>query len=156
MKPSLLLMVPLLDGFKQTLGRYYDCHDYSSLNEQQLEVITPLVRGIVSAANASVPRTLISQLPALEMISVLGVGYDGVDLDAALISALREGKILAAGLDVFSDEPAVSQELRELPNVVLTPHMASGTEATVQAMMEMVLDNLRSYFEGKPVLNRVN
>ncbi|MGO1499918.1 MAG: NAD(P)-dependent oxidoreductase, partial [Marinobacter sp.] len=78
-----------------------------------------------------------------------------VDEDA-LISALRDGKILAAGLDVFCDEPHVSQALTDLPNVVLTPHMASTTESTVQAMLDLNFNNLAAHFSGTPVLNQVN
>ena len=76
--------------------------------------------------------------------------------EKALISALQEGKILAAGLDVFSDEPHVPQALKDLPNVVLTPHIASTTEATVQAMLALTFENLVTYFSGKSVSNQVN
>lgn len=78
--------------------------------------------------------------------------------EPALISALSERRILAAGLDVFSNEPDVAPALRTLPNVVLTPppHMAGSTESTAQAMLQMALKNVRDYFNGKAVLSRVN
>ena len=76
--------------------------------------------------------------------------------EQALVEALRERRILAAGLDVFGDEPHVSQALLELPNVVLTPHMASNTDATVQAMLDLTFDNLARYFAGEAVLTQVN
>lgn len=75
--------------------------------------------------------------------------------ELALVRALREGKTLAAGLDVFNHEPVISPELRDLPNVVLTPHMASSTETTVRTMMNMVLENLRNHFDGRPVINQL-
>ena len=56
----------------------------------------------------------------------------------------------AAGLDVFEDEPHVPEALRALPNVVLTPHVASLTVETRQAMGQLVVDNLLAHFAGKP------
>lgn len=310
MKTALLLLSSLPDSFINHLSEHFDCHLYASLDEQQFLAVAPSVRGIVTAANSSVTQAFIARLPALEIISVLGVGYDGIDLDAArehnvlvtntpglstediadfamtlllcaarqvlaadrfvrqgewvtgrypmtprvfgrrigivglgrigkavalraeafgmsiaytgrtqktdlpyqwfsdvralaasvdylmvcasggpdtngmineavlaelgpsgvlvniargsivdeeaLVSALRNGQILAAGLDVFCDEPHIPQALKDLPNVVLTPHMASTTEASVQAMFDLAFDNLEAHFSGKPVLTQVN
>jgi len=72
--------------------------------------------------------------------------------EAALVSALREGRLGAAGLDVFEHEPKVPAELLAMDNVVLTPHIASSTDETMTAMGECVLDNLRSWFAGKGAL----
>lgn len=309
MKPTLLLLCPLPDSFMVRLREHFDCHWYSLLDEKCFMALAPTVRGIVATAESSVPRVLIARLPVLEIISVLGVGYDGIDLEAArehnvrvthtpglstediadfaialllcaarqvltadrfvrrgewaagrhpmtarvfggrmgivglgrigravalraqafgmsiaytgltpkadvhyrwcndvqalaasvdylvvcasggadthgminaavlaelgpggvliniargsivdehaLVEALRERKILAAGLDVFCDEPHVSPALLALPNVVLTPHMASTTNATVQAMLDLTLDNLATHFAGEPVLTQV-
>ena len=74
-----------------------------------------------------------------------------VDQDA-LISALRSGAILAAGLDVFANEPNVPQALCEMENVVLLPHVGSATFATRAAMGRLVVDNLEAWFAGaRPV-----
>lgn len=310
MKPDLLFLINLPEAILKNLSEHYNCHLHSALDKQQFLAIAPSVRAVVSSAESTVPGELIAKLPALEIISVMGVGYDGVDLDAArkhnvcvtntpglstediadftmglllcaarqihtadqyvrngkwvqgrypmtgrvfggrmgivglgrigkavalraeafgmsiaytgrskkpdetyawhddvkalaadvdflvicasagpetqgmindevltalgprgvlvniargsivdeqaLICALQEGKILAAGLDVFSDEPHVPQALKDLPNVVLTPHMASTTEATVQAMFALTFENLATYFSGQPALNQVN
>lgn len=69
-----------------------------------------------------------------------------VDQDA-LISALGDGTILAAGLDVYADEPHVPTALLELPNAVLLPHVGSGSEHTRNAMGRLVADNLVAWFE---------
>src|SRR6185369_14567370 len=73
----------------------------------------------------------------------------------ALTDALVNGRLGAAGLDVFHDEPNVPAALVALDNVVLTPHVASSTEETVQAMSDCVVDNLVSWFEGRGALTPV-
>ena len=77
-----------------------------------------------------------------------------VDQDA-LIEALQTGAIAGAALDVFADEPHVPPELLALDNVVLTPHMASATWQTRQAMADLALGNLQAHFAGRPVLTPV-
>lgn len=73
----------------------------------------------------------------------------------ALIAALREGKILTAGLDVFEDEPRVPQELIDHPGLVLLPHIGSGSVRTREAMGQLVVDNLFSWFSDKGALTPV-
>jgi lactate dehydrogenase-like 2-hydroxyacid dehydrogenase len=77
-----------------------------------------------------------------------------VDQDA-LVSALLEGRIAGAGLDVFADEPRVPEALFALDTVVLQPHQASGTIETRAAMGKLVIDNLVAWSEGKPLLTPV-
>jgi lactate dehydrogenase-like 2-hydroxyacid dehydrogenase len=69
--------------------------------------------------------------------------------DAALIVALRDGTILAAGLDVYEKEPNVPVELIALGNAVLLPHVGSATQHTRTAMANLVVDNLLSWVDGK-------
>jgi gluconate 2-dehydrogenase len=69
-----------------------------------------------------------------------------------LATALRQGTMAAAGLDVFEGEPAVHPDLLTLPNVVLTPHIASATLPTRLAMAELAAANLLGFLlHGKPV-----
>ncbi len=308
-KPVLLLHCALPARFVERLAEQFDCHQQSQLDDSQFTTLAPTVRGLVASGESSVTREQIARLPALEIIAVLGVGYDGIDLDAArdhnvrvthtpglssediadfamalllcatrqvlsadrfvrqggwaagrypmttrvsggrlgilglgrigravatraeafgmrvaytgrtqnadlpyrwcgdlqtlaasvdflvicasggpathglvdnsvldalgpggvlvniargpivdeeaLLQALRERRILAAGLDVFGDESRVPAALLDLPNVVLTPHMASTTEATVQAMLDLAFENLAAHFSGKPLLTPV-
>jgi lactate dehydrogenase-like 2-hydroxyacid dehydrogenase len=72
-----------------------------------------------------------------------------------LIEALKSGVIAGAGLDVFDGEPTVPDELLEMENVVLTPHIASSTHETRRAMADLVIANLDAHFSGKPVLTPV-
>ena len=75
--------------------------------------------------------------------------------EPVLIAALKDGRLGAAGLDVFYDEPKVPEELRALENVVMTPHVASSTEETMRAMGECVIGNLTSWFAGKGALTPI-
>ncbi|GMH03686.1 hypothetical protein Nepgr_005525 [Nepenthes gracilis] len=72
-----------------------------------------------------------------------------------LVSALVEGRLAGAGLDVFENEPHVPEELFKLDNVVLLPHVGSGTVETRRVMADLVLGNLEAHFLGKPLLTPV-
>jgi lactate dehydrogenase-like 2-hydroxyacid dehydrogenase len=72
-----------------------------------------------------------------------------------LVKALLECRLGGAGLDVFENEPHVPQELWNMDNVVLLPHVASGTLDTRRAMADLVSGNLEAYFSGKPLLTPV-
>jgi gluconate 2-dehydrogenase len=74
--------------------------------------------------------------------TLTNIARGGIVDDAALARALRERRIAAAGLDVFEGEPAVHPELLKLPNVVLTPHIASASLPTRRAMAHLAADNL--------------
>ena len=84
--------------------------------------------------------------------NLINIARGGIVDDAALAVALRERRIAAAGLDVFEGEPKVHPDLLTVPNVVLTPHIASATVPTRMAMANLACDNLISYLEqNKPV-----
>ena len=80
----------------------------------------------------------------------------GVVDDAALIEALKNGTIRAAGLDVFENEPRLNPEFLELKNVVLVPHIGSSTEATRRAMAMTAAQNLVAALSGETPPNWVN
>ncbi len=84
--------------------------------------------------------------------NLINIARGGIVDDAALAVALREKRIAAAGLDVFEGEPKVHPDLLTVPNVVLTPHIASATVPTRMAMANLAADNLIGFLvHGKPV-----
>lgn len=86
---------------------------------------------------------------------LVNVARGSVVDEQALIRALRDKRILAAGLDVFADEPHVPAELIALENTVLLPHVASASEYTRDAMAKLAVDNLLGWLDGKPPLTPV-
>jgi lactate dehydrogenase-like 2-hydroxyacid dehydrogenase len=123
----------------------------------------PTLLGLAAAVD-----TLISVAPgtastekAVNMGVLKALGPDGVFVnigrgstvdEAALATALADGTIRAAGLDVFANEPNVPQALLDAPNASLLPHVGSASVHTRQAMADLVVDNLLAWFgEGKPL-----
>ncbi|MEL4071813.1 2-hydroxyacid dehydrogenase [Ochrobactrum sp. GPK 3] len=83
---------------------------------------------------------------------LINVGRGSLVDEDALAAALNNGTIAAAGLDVFANEPSVPQGLLDAPNTVLLPHIASASHKTRQAMADLVIDNLISWFDtGKAI-----
>ena len=80
--------------------------------------------------------------------TLVNIARGGIVDDAALAAALRNRTIAAAGLDVFEGEPSVHPDLLSVPNVVLTPHIASATLPTRLAMASLAADNLIAFFTG--------
>ncbi|MFD3017906.1 NAD(P)-dependent oxidoreductase [Streptococcus agalactiae] len=70
--------------------------------------------------------------------------------EEALIEALKEGEIAGAGLDVFGNEPQVSEGLRSLDNVIMSPHAGTGTIEGRRTLAEEAADNIIAFFDGKP------
>ncbi len=88
--------------------------------------------------------------------TLINIARGGIVDDEALAQALREKRIFAAGLDVFEGEPKVHPELLKLSNVVLAPHIASATEKTRRAMVDLAVDNLRAALDGKKPPSLIN
>lgn len=88
--------------------------------------------------------------------TLVNIARGGVVDDAALAAALRDRRIAAAGLDVFEGEPQIHPDLLTLPNVVLTPHIASASTPTRLAMANLAADNLIAYLEGRAPLTPLN
>ena len=113
---------------------------------------------ILLAHNRWATRNLVDR-PVLDALgpegTLINVSRGSVVDEPELVAALAEGRLGAAGLDVFAEEPKVPEALLAMENVVLQPHQGSGTIETRRAMGDLVVDNLRAHFAGKPVLTPV-
>ncbi len=88
--------------------------------------------------------------------TLTNIARGGIVDDAALAAALKERRIAAAGIDVFEGEPSVYPGLLEVPNVVLTPHIASASTPTRRAMAQLAANNLVSFLTQGKALTPVN
>jgi lactate dehydrogenase-like 2-hydroxyacid dehydrogenase len=113
---------------------------------------------ILTLPGGPATRHLVNQ-PVIE-----GLGPEGVLVniargsvvdEEALVAALQDGRLGAAGLDVFASEPQVPAALLRMENVVLQPHVGSATVETRGAMGDLVVANLRAHFAGRPPLTPV-
>jgi lactate dehydrogenase-like 2-hydroxyacid dehydrogenase len=128
---------------------------YPSLLEMARDIDTLVI--IVPGGAATRHLVDAEVLAALGPDGILvNIGRGTVVDEAALIAALRDGTIQAAGLDVYEDEPHVPQELLDLDNAVLLPHVGSASIPTRNAMAQLVVDNLASWFEKGTALTPVN
>ncbi len=154
-----------LEGFKAQISYYdpapRDVPYRSVASAQQLAEDSDIL--FVCAAGA--PKGVGEPMVNRKMIDALGpkgilvnVARGWLVDEVALVDALKSGRLGGAGLDVFYDEPKVPEELLQMSNVVLTPHVASATEETMNAMGQNVVDNIDSWFSGKgaitPVVDR--
>ena len=113
---------------------------------------------IVAAAGGSGTRKLVSR----EVIDALGAdGYlvniarGSVVDEQALVEALSQGRLAGAGLDVFADEPKVPEAMLTMDNVVVLPHVGSGTVQTRAAMEALTLRNLDSFLASGQLVTPV-
>lgn len=107
---------------------------------------TPETRGLLNAQR-------IALLP--DEAVVVNTARGAVIDDEALIAALKSGKLFAAGLDVFNNEPNLHPGYRDLKNTFLLPHIGSATRETRDAMGFRALDNLDAFFAGRPPRDRL-
>lgn len=103
---------------------------------------TPETRGLIGAE-------AIAQLPDGAVVTNISRGV--IIDDDALIAALRSGKIVGAGLDVFANEPRIASAYRTLPNVFGLPHIGSATMRTRVAMARLLAESMNAVFAGKVV-----
>ena len=147
-------LAPRLQGFGMTIG-FYDPLPKPDVPWQAYASPLELARNcdilFLTAAGGLGVRHIVTA----EVLDALGPEGVFVNIargwlvdEVALVEALAEGRLGAAGLDVFEHEPEVPEALLGMDNVVLTPHIASNTEETMRAMGECLLDNLRSWFAG--------
>jgi phosphoglycerate dehydrogenase-like enzyme len=110
--------------------------------------LTPSTRNLIGAGELSLMK------PNAYLVNI---SRGGVVDEAALIQVLRDGRIAGAGLDVFQNEPLPGDsELFDLPNVILTPHIAGVSPRAGERLADLFAENLRRYVQGEPLLNVVD
>ena len=129
--------------------RYYGDLKQMARDVDYLVVITP--GG--PATNKLVNREVMDALGPQG--TLINVARGSVVDEAEMVKALQEGRLGNAGLDVFEKEPQVPEELFSMENVVLTPHVASATVETRQAMGDLTVENLLQFFENGTVISPV-
>jgi glyoxylate reductase len=140
---------PLCEEEEQTLGAHRV--DLVELLRQSDFVtlhcpLTPATRGLLGEA----------ELAQMKPTAVLvNTARGGIVDERALARALREGRLAAAGLDVYEGEPRVRRELLTAPNALLAPHIGSATHTARRRMAEVALENLRAVLTGREPRNRV-
>jgi lactate dehydrogenase-like 2-hydroxyacid dehydrogenase len=116
---------------------------------ETVDLLVVVIPGTLETKNL-IDREILAALGPSGILINMGRGT--VIDERALIEALRARTILAAGLDVFPDEPNVAPELIALSNTVLLPHVGSASVHTRNAMGQLVVDNLTSWFDkGRPL-----
>ena len=124
------------------LGRLLRDSDVLSLHTPS----TPETKGVINA------DALARMRPGAILINT---GRGDLVREEAVAIALEEGKLGAAGLDVYADEPAIHPRLRAAPRTVLLPHIGSATHETRQRMAAIALANVRAVLAGQPPLTPV-
>ena len=134
---------------KNVKYRYYDNLNLLAKEVDTLCVITPGGKDTEKIINSEV-------LDNLGNNGVLiNVARGSVVDEEALIYYLENKLILAAGLDVYANEPKIPKRLFDLKNTVLLPHVASATVETRNAMGQLVFDNIKNHFENKNLISPV-
>jgi hydroxypyruvate reductase len=87
--------------------------------------------------------------------TLINVARGSIVDEAAMIAALKEGRLGAAALDVFEVAPYIPQELLAMHNVIVQPQIGAGSIETREAIGEMVIDSMLARFEGRPLRNQV-
>lgn len=133
----------------ETIYRFYPDARALAANSDYLVVITPGGEATRKLIDADVLR-------ALGPKGILvNVARGSVVDEAALVGALERGEIAGAALDVFENEPNVPEKLRQMPNVLLAPHIGTATRETREAMSRLVVANLRAHFAGEALLSPI-
>ena len=134
----------------QELGATYHGSPESLLKVSQFLMLacpaTPQTTGFLNV-------TTINLLPHGAIVANIGRGAVVVDED--LVNALASGRIAAAGLDVFNNEPDIFAGYKALPNVFMLPHIGSSTMEARQAMGTIVVQGLTAFGQGQPTPNRI-
>ncbi len=144
-----------LEGFGCKIS-YCNRNQRNDVEYQYYADVVAMAAAVDCFVIAVAPTPAMAGVVGSDVLSALGpTGYlvnisRGLVVDeSALATAVKAGTIAGAGLDVFESEPKIHEQLINLPNVVLQPHVASGTSQTRTAMGDLMLENMANHFEGR-------
>ncbi len=144
-----------LEGFDCDIS-YCNRRERSDVDYKYFSDLLEMAKAVNCLILAVAPTPDMAGLIGSDVLEALGPDGHIINIsrglvidETALIDALNKNQIAGAGLDVFANEPSIPEALRQQPNVVLQPHVASGTVQTRTAMGNLMLENLSNYFNGK-------
>ena len=156
MKPSIIVSRPIYPEVIDRLRTHFDVTAHQTDPEWTPQTWTQALSQHDGALTMGIEPVNAEVLAALGPAGYLiNVARGSVVDEQALIEALQSGAIAGAALDVFADEPNVPRVLWDMPNLVLTPHMASATHQTRQAMADLAFANMEAVLAGRPALTPV-
>ncbi len=147
-------------GLRRNPGRSSSFVDRMFGPNQLLEMLPACDWVIISAAATNETGGMIgaSEFNVMKKTAyIINIARGALIQEDELVKALREERIAGAGLDVFEKEPIEeASPFWELPNVIITPHVAAVTPYYVDRLVDIFCDNLKRYFSGKPLINLVD
>jgi phosphoglycerate dehydrogenase-like enzyme len=147
-------------GLRRNPERTSPCVDRMFGPVQLLEMLPACDWIVISAAATKETGGMIGapEFNAMKKSAhIINIARGALIKEDELIKALREGRIAGAGLDVFEKEPIEeSSPFWELPNVIITPHVAAGTPYYIDRLVDIFCENIRRYYSGEPLINLVD
>ena len=147
-------------GLRRSPDRASSCVDRMFGPNQLLEMLPACDWVVISAAATKETEGMIGapEFNAMKKSAhIINIARGALIKEDELIKALREDRIAGAGLDVFEKEPLEeSSPFWELPNVIITPHVAGGTPYYVDRLVDIFCENIKRYYSGKPLINLVD
>ncbi len=144
-----------LEGFDCDIS-YCNRRERKDVDYKYFSDVQEMARAVDCLILAVAPTPDMAGIIGADVLQALGPAGHIINIsrglvidESALIKALSENQIAGAGLDVFANEPAIPEALRQQSNVVLQPHVASGTVQTRTAMGKLMLENISNYFDGE-------
>jgi D-3-phosphoglycerate dehydrogenase len=126
-----------------TLDEIYEKADFITVHTP----LTPTTRHMVSAPQFARMK---------KGVRIINCARGGIIDEAALLEALKSGKVAGAALDVFEKEPPVGNQLLELPNVIVTPHLGASTAEAQVNVAITIAEQVLNAFKGQPVTTALN
>lgn len=164
MTPTLLQLFPLADPARAALAERFALVDGTThaLRDAAIARDGPRIDAVLTTGGHGLTAAEMDAMPTLRFVGAFGVGYEGIDLDAArargsivdtaaLVEALASKTVAGAGLDVYEGEPEPPHALFPFDDVTITPHVAGSSPQAMANALALFLDNATRFFAGQAV-----